>query len=64
MFLHNPCRLVRRSVLPGFRLGGIAGLRNGWGSRGRICSRFHDLVFRDRRSVRPGGEAGRWFLCV
>ena len=64
MFFHTPCRLVRRSVLPGFRWGGIVGLRSGLGSRGRICSRCRGQVFRGRRSGRPGGVAGLWFLCV
>ncbi len=45
-------------------MGDIAGPRSGLGSRGRICSRCRDPVFRGRRSGRPGGVAGLWFLCV
>lgn len=64
MFFRSPCRLVRRSVLPGSRLGGIAGLRSGLDSHGRICSRCRDRVSHGRRSGRPGGGMGLWFWCV
>ena len=45
-------------------MGDIAGPRSGLGSRGRICSRCRGLVFRVRRSGRPGGVQGLWFWCV